>query len=278
MKFKKFDLNSLRPGKSGKHKNALSYPYSSFTPKNLPPYPSPFMTPNPLLSQPDEKREGTEWLDEQRARDEKSLVAANTRALSHYQLVFEKYDELVSRLLMDMAVSAKWNRWNATMPKLPRILKKQGQEINGWGWVVYRMHSSGEAILPDQSEPQNYTLFNFWQVSFTNGHEPDLTPDLRLWHLHAIDTLEDFERLMPGQVEKWLKEQLYRMYKTGCMWVALPDMLTEKGKRRKPTIQDALYTYNLLSYGRNYDPYQTEAHFYDRPPYQNQFIPGYFKR
>jgi hypothetical protein len=231
-----------------------------------------------LISQPGEKRPGTEWLDEQHAHEENLRMALNVRVFSHYQLVFEKYDELASRMLMDMAVAARWNRWNASMVKLPRILKKQGQEINGWGWVVYRVHSIGEASLPDHSEPHNYTLFNFWQVSFNNGHNPDLTPDMRLWHLHALETLEDFERLNFSQVEKWLKEQLYQMYKTGCVWVALPDLLNEKGKRRKPTIQDALHTYNVLSYGRNYDPYQTESHFYDRPPYQNQFLPGYFKR
>jgi hypothetical protein len=268
---------SLKPDKDGKHKNALSYPYSHPNiNQNLPSYPKAVMT--PLVSEPGEKREGTEWLDEQRAIKEKALVATNTRVLTHYQLVFDKYDELISRLLMDLAVSARWNRWNASMVKLPRIYKKQGQEINGWGWVVYRVHSSGEAVLPDQPDPHNYTLFNFWQISFTNGHHPDLSPDLRLWHLHAVDILEDFERLMPGQVEKWLKEQLYMMYESGCLWVALPDLLNEKGKRRKPTIEDALHTYNILSYGRNYDPYQTEKHFYDRPPYQNQFVPGYFKR
>lgn len=271
----KFNFGRSKSGKDGKHKNALSYPYTNHN-NALPPYPKLVMT--PLVTQPDEKREGTEWLDEQRAIKEKALVVTGSRVLTHYQLVFDKYDELISRLLMDMAVSARWNRWNASMAKLPRILKKQGEAINGWGWVVYRVHSSGEAILPDQPDPHNYTLFNFWQVSLTNGHHPDLTPDLKLWHLHAYDILEDFEQMFPGQVEKWLKEQLYKMYESGCIWVALPDMVNEKGKRRKPTIEDALHTYNILSYGRNYDPYQTEKHFYDRPPYQNQFEPGYFKR
>ncbi len=278
MKLKKIDLTWLKPGKGGKHKNALSYPYTNSTNHSLPSYPTPLLTPAPLVSRPGQKPEGPGWLDEQRAREEKTHLAPNTRVLSHYQLVFEKYDEMVSRFLMDMAVLANWNRWNASMAKLPRILKKQGQGINGWGWVVYRVHSYGEAILPDQPKPHNYTLFNFWQVSFTNGHAPDLTSDLHLWDLHALDFLEDFERLMPGQVEKWLKEQLYQMYKTGCLWVAIPDLINEKGKLRKPTIEDALHTYNTLSFGRNYDQFQTEAHFYDRPPYQNQFLPGYFKR
>jgi hypothetical protein len=271
-------LGWLKLGKDGKHKNALSYPYNGFTPNVPSPYAAPLLTPSSLVSQPGLKAQGTGWLDYEQAHDEKLVVVLNTRVVSHYQLVLEKYDALVSRLLMDLAVSAHWNRWNTNLLKVPRILKKHGEEINGWGWVVYRVHSTGEASLPDQPEPHNYTLFNFWQVSFTNGHNPDLTPDMRLWHLHVLETLEDFERLTSDQVEKWLKTQLYQMSKTGCLWVALPDLINEKGKRRKPTIQDALHTYNVLSFGRNYDPYQTEAHFYDRPPYQNQFLPGYFKR
>jgi len=273
----KLDLSKLRPGgKEGKHKNALNYPYTASGTNTLPSYPSPLVT--PLVSPLDQKREGLEWLDEQRAQHENLPHLNGFHPLNHQQLLFDKYDELVSRLLMDMAVAANWNRWHAGMSKLPRILKKQGQEINGWGWVVYRVHSTGEAVLPDVPEPSNYTLFNFWQVSFSNGHKPDLSPDVELWHLQAQDTLEDFERLLPGQVEKWLKQQLYQMYQSGCLWVALPDMVNDKGKRRKPTIQDALYTYNVLSFGRNYDAFQTEKHFYDRPPYQNQFVPGYFKR
>jgi hypothetical protein len=173
-----------------------------------------------------------------------------------------------------MAAAAKWNRIGSRA----RLLSKKGEAINGWGWVIYRIHSSGEAILPENPTPQNYTLFNFWQVGFDCGIKPNQEPDLSMWDLYAIDTLNDIERLMIGEVEKWLKEQLYQMFKNGCMWVALPDLIDEKGKSRKPTIQDALYTYSMISFGRNYDPYQTEKHFYDRPPLNNQFVPGYFKR
>ncbi len=279
MKLKQFNLGMLKrdknretaEGKEGKHKNALTY-----TDHTQPPYNNPYNS--SLLNPSDQRRAGAGWLQDERTRQELTLVANGPRPLNYYQYVFDKHDETISGLLMDMAVAAKWNRWHNALPKLPRILKKQGDGINGWGWVVYRIHSSGEAILPEQPEPHNYTLFNFWQISFSNGHKPDLSSDSELWHLHACDTLEDFERLSASQVERWLKEQLYHMFSNGCMWVAMPEMINEKGKPRKPGIQDALYTYNVLSYGRNYDSYQTEAHFYDRPPYQNQFVPGYFKR
>ncbi len=268
----------LKAGKTGKHRNALTFPHSGLNIDSLPSYPSPLSSSTPVISRPGKRREKAEWLEEQKKQEEKNLAPTSGRSISHFQLVFDKYDQTVSQLLLDLAGSAHWNRWHPSPDRMPRILKKSGEGINGWGWVVYRVHSSGEAILPDQAQPSNYTLFNFWQVSFTNGHKPDLSPDLRTWHLHARQTLEDFERIMPGQVEKWLKEQLFSMFKEGCIWVGLPDLLNEKGKRRKPTIQDALHTYNLLSFGRNYDLFQTEAHFYDRPPTHNQFLAGFFKR
>jgi len=274
----KFTLNLKKLGvgfKFGKQKNALNYLYTHNFQVQDTLLENPLLpTSNPLVKGLNENKAPQSWLEEKQSKDVKALVAPLEQALSHYDIILQRYDSLVGKLLLDMTAAARWNR----LISKPRLIQKKGESINGWGWVIYRVHSSGEAILPENPVPHNYTLFNFWQITFDCALKPDFSNDYNLWNLHALDSLPDFERLIPSDIENWLKEQLYRMYKTGCLWVALPDLLDSKGRNRKPNINDALYTYNMLSFGRNYDPYQTEQHFYDRPSYSNQFIPGYFKR
>ena len=259
--------------KGGKHRNALNFPYTHNS-SSLPIEPAPLLSTTPMIQGMPGEKTNENWLNEQEAKETKALTIPAERTLDHTQVIFDRYDTLVSNLLVDMGSAAKWNK----LTSRPKLLRKRGEHINGWGWVVYRVHSSGEALLPEEEAPQNYTLFNFWQVTFNCGLTNELEPDYQTWQLHALETLEDFERLMPGQVETWLKEQLYKMYKNGCMWVALPELMDERGKKRKPTIEDALFHFNLISFGRNYDPYQTNKHFYDRPYQNNQFIPGHYKR
>lgn len=263
-------------GKRGKHKNALTYhPVLNSSQNSL--IPPPMATNDPLVSGLPGQKTKVNWLVELREQEQTGLVHPVGRTVTQYEMVFDRFDELVCNLLQDMATAAKWGRLMAGA-KSSKILKKQGQDITGWGWVIYRVHSAGEAVLPEDPTPQNYTLFNFWQVTFAPALTPELEPDLNSWTLHAVNSLPDFERLTLNEVERWLKQQLYQMHKGGCLWVALPNLMDERGKSRKPTIEDALLAYNVMSYGRCYDPFQTEAHFYDRPPYQNQFIPGFFKR
>jgi hypothetical protein len=265
-------------GKKGKHKNALNFnSLANATMNSLTPAPSTSITKEPLIKGNEKPKNN--WLLEMGKQKTTALAQPSTaRNLSQYELMFEKYDGVVTRLMYDLSAAAKWGQLLPGSAKAPKVIKHKGGDIAGWGWLLYRLHSSGLTVLPDKPEPQNFTVFNFWQINFSSAMTTEFERDTNTWNLHAVNTLGNFDRLTMSEVEAWLKQQIYQMYKGGCLWVALPDLLDVRGKLRKPTIDDALHAYNVMSYGRCYDPFQTESHFYDRPPFQNQFIPGFFKR
>jgi hypothetical protein len=263
--------------KKGKHKNALNFnSLANATMNSLTPAPTTSITKEPLVKGNEKPKK--DWLAEMGKQQTTALAQPSGRNLSQYELIYEKYDGVVSRLMYDLAAAAKWGGILPGGAKSAKLLKRKGSDIAGWGWVLYRLHSSGQTVLPDKPEPQNYAIFNFWQIVFNPALSSDFDKDTNTWNLHAVNTLGNFDRLTMSEVEAWLKQQIFQMFKGGCLWVALPDLVDVRGKSRKPTIDDALHAYNVMSYGRCYDPYQTESHFYDRPPFQNQFIPGFFKR